>query len=133
MPPTPLDVEEFPASAAGHRAGRGFGRPCRFSWRSEVGIEEDDAFHVVRRLIGKGGENMKFIAQESGGAHVRVVGRGAVLSQAGAVSCGRTVGGPLAVFVSAPTRGCLEDAVGLVEDLLDRVREEYNIFMESRA
>lgn len=108
-----LDYQEFTAAVA---CG-GFGRSCLFRRRIEVGIEEDAAFRVVRRLIGKGGDNMKYIAQEAGVAHVRVVGRGSELST-GTAGRRHKAEGPLAVFVSAATRESLENAAALVDDLL---------------
>merc|ERR1712187_67450 len=48
----------------------------KFLCRYEVGIEEDRAFRVCRRLIGPGGENMKHIVSEAGsGVKVRIRGR----------------------------------------------------------
>lgn len=64
------------ASGKGKKgAGKGFNEPMKFQCQIVVGIEEDNKFRVVRRLIGNGGENMKNINQQSD-AKLRLRGRG---------------------------------------------------------
>jgi len=85
---------------------------CRF----EVGIKDSSDFRVCRRLIGAGGENIKYIVEESGGAKVRVDTKE-----------------PVMVRVSAPSRASLDSAATLVSDLLSDVQEEYREFCSRRG
>lgn len=64
--------------AAGKGASKGAGKgkgSSKFQCQIIVGIEEDNKFRVVRRLIGSGGENMKNINQDTQ-ARLRLRGRG---------------------------------------------------------
>merc|ERR1719491_421969 len=85
-----------------------------------VGIEEDRTFHVVRRLVGKSGRNMKRIEAASGGVSVCLAGRRSAQQDAS--------DGPLEVRVSAVTRASFDAAVQSVRALLQRVHEEYDEF-----
>lgn len=86
-----------------------------------VGIEEDQKFRVVRRLIGSGGEHMKSIAIESG-AKLRLRGRGSKFLE-----------GPeqleseddLMLCISAPDAEGYEKAKSAASDLIQRVQQHY--------
>eukprot|EP00448_Togula_jolla_P009947 CAMPEP_0170604146 /NCGR_PEP_ID=MMETSP0224-20130122/19271_1 /TAXON_ID=285029 /ORGANISM="Togula jolla, Strain CCCM 725" /LENGTH=419 /DNA_ID=CAMNT_0010929037 /DNA_START=44 /DNA_END=1303 /DNA_ORIENTATION=+ len=86
-----------------------------------VGIKNDAGFGVAQRLIGKGGENMKYISENSDGATVRVCGSLQRHSQ-------QEVAGDLEVRVYAWTQASLEKATVLVEELLEKVQEDHKDF-----
>jgi|ERR1712216_173221 len=86
----------------------------------KVGIEEDTAFQVVKRLLGKSGKNMKRIETESGGAWVRISGRRNLKQDKSE--------GPLEMQVSATTQTSFDAAVALVMALLTRVHADYREF-----
>eukprot|EP00812_Abedinium_dasypus_P005658 NODE_1711_length_1077_cov_390.617417.p1 GENE.NODE_1711_length_1077_cov_390.617417~~NODE_1711_length_1077_cov_390.617417.p1 ORF type:complete len:182 (+),score=31.04 NODE_1711_length_1077_cov_390.617417:3-548(+) len=99
---------------------------CHF----KVGIEDEANFRVVRRLIGAGGKNMKFITSEASkageGAMVWIRGQGA---QPGREDFGEA----LAIQVSAVGRKSFERASTLVGDLLSAVQEEYRSFCRANG
>jgi len=87
--------------------------------RISVGIEEDTAFGVVRRLTGAEDANFKFITSSSG-AKVFLNGRGSPHPQPRSFEQE-----PLTVCIRAKTNTNLEEAIALVEDLLSDIRLEY--------
>jgi hypothetical protein len=110
---------------------------CRFP----VGIAEDQEFRVVRRLLGRKGENVEHIAAEArnaaaaaSGSSVRVSGK-TIVSVRG---CGarrsyaakfdgdmRAEEGPLEIVVAAASSPAFERAAALVEELLSDVHQQY--------
>jgi len=88
--------------------------------RIEVGIDDDEHFRVVQRLIGPRGKHMQDITNESRGAKVWIIGKGSR-------SWDDSVG-PLMICVGATSGPVFDCAVGLVKDLLDRVFEEKRRF-----
>jgi len=95
---------------------------CRY----EVGIEEDRAFRVCRRLIGPGGEKMKRIIATSGGdVKLRIRGRGSNYLEG---EQGQEAEDPLMLCLSAPTRQSFAQAASMVEELLRTVHDEYRDF-----
>lgn len=101
----------------------------RLTCAIRVGIEEDAAFRVVRRLLGIGGKNMQFIISEAGqGTMVAILGRG---SQLGG-NHWQASQGPLVARVSAANRPSFDRACELVRDLLADVNEEYKQFCRMR-
>jgi len=101
---------------------KGKGKGVSHFQRIEVGIEDDREFRVVQRLIGPRGKYMQDIVTESKGAKVWIVGRGSRSWEDDT--------GPLMVCVGATSGTVFDKAVGLVNDLLNRVREEYNRFSQ---
>merc|ERR1711907_505545 len=81
---------------------------------------EDQAFHVVKRLLGKGGKHMKRIEGLSSGAIVRIDGRRSLNQD--------DVADPLSLYISAPSRPVLDTAVDMVKALLRQVQNEYREF-----
>jgi len=88
--------------------------------RIEVGIEDDKDFRVVQRLIGPRGKNMQDIVTKSKGAKVWIIGRGSRSWEDNV--------GPLLVCVGAAASSTFDVAVGLVKELLDRVKEDHRKF-----
>mmetsp|Transcript_137541 Transcript_137541/g.242425 ORF Transcript_137541/g.242425 Transcript_137541/m.242425 type:complete len:487 (+) Transcript_137541:99-1559(+) len=81
-----------------------------------IGIEEDSKFRVVRRILGKSGQNMKHIAQETG-AKLRLLGRGSGFAEDSSE--------PLMLCLSAPDQASYNQAKELVGDLIEDIYEEY--------
>lgn len=90
-------------------------RACTFN----VGIQEDSAFQVVRRLVGKNGKNVKRIEAECG-ASVQLCGRRSVKQDESE--------GPLQVRVSASTQPNFDAAAAAVIAVLTRVHADYREF-----
>jgi len=92
-----------------------------------VGIEEDEAFGVVRRLLGANGENIRRIVQSSRcrATTVRVRGRGSRCLEPPAWL---EVDKPLMVTVCSASAACLDLALGMVLELLESVHKDYVIF-----
>lgn len=86
----------------------------------KVGIEEDTAFRVVHRLLGKSGKNIKRIEAEAPGVTVKICGRRNIL-QADSK-------GPLEVHISASTHESFEAATSGVRALLTQVHADYRDF-----
>lgn len=106
-------------------------RPNRavYSKRHDIGIEDDDAFLVVRRLLGPYGENLKHISEASQGAKVWICGQDSHRTRGADV---REVG-PLKICIRATSQSSLREASALVQDLLQSTREDYNRFWSRRA
>jgi hypothetical protein len=107
-------------NSKGHGKGRSLGDlklECQFT----IGIEEDRHFHVVKRIIGTGGANMKEINEKTG-AKLRLRGRGSKFLE-----------GPrqleskddLMLCVSSKDLVGYEDAKNLVIDLLNNIYDDY--------
>jgi len=96
-----------------------------FVRRISVGIEEDAAFGVVKRLIGAEGDHFKFIARESG-AKVVLNGWGSPHPQPRSFEQE-----PLTVCIRAKTTASLEKAITLIEDLLSDICQEHQEFRQA--
>jgi len=124
----------FPAAAAKRSIGiyesvRRLGGRSLLLRRFDVGIEQDHAFRVVRRLLGPGGRNMKHIAAESAGARLTIRGRGSHTSNGcDSESTRNEMEEPLAIHVTASSLPSLEKAACMVQDLLETVRGEHRAF-----
>lgn len=100
---------------------------CSFVCCLRVGIQEEASFRVVRRLLGTGGENVRFIVSEArGNACVAVRGQGV---RGNGEKHSEAVG-PLAIWVSASNQQNFERAASLAEDLLADVQEAYRGFCQ---
>jgi hypothetical protein len=118
---------------------------CRFP----VDIAEDKEFRVVRRLLGRRGENVQRIAEEartaaaaasqvsgwaSGKTIVSIRGNGARRSYAANFDGDHEAAeGPLEIVVAAASRPAFDQAVFLVEQLLAGVHQEYRDHCKSRG
>jgi len=111
---------------SGKSAGKGLGKgsdgkaQCQFT----IGIEEDSKFHVVKRIIGVGGANMKHIAEETG-AKLRLRGRGSKFLEGPAR---KESSDDLMLCISSHNTVCHADAKKLVSELLARIYEAYKVF-----
>mmetsp|Transcript_96788 Transcript_96788/g.174801 ORF Transcript_96788/g.174801 Transcript_96788/m.174801 type:complete len:331 (+) Transcript_96788:96-1088(+) len=97
-------------------------RQCQYV----IGIEEDKAFRVGRRLLGPSGQNMKAIADKTG-ARLRLRGRGSWFLEGPQQ---KESNDPLMLCVSAPTEDGYERAVQMVEPLLKQVYVEFAEFCD---
>merc|ERR1712224_487419 len=91
---------------------------CRY----HVGIEQDRAFNVLRKLLGDRGSHMKTIAENSG-AKLRIRGRGSGFLEGPNQS--EASNEPLMICISAESWEGFEMAVKDVESLLERVHGQY--------
>mmetsp|Transcript_54266 Transcript_54266/g.156880 ORF Transcript_54266/g.156880 Transcript_54266/m.156880 type:complete len:406 (-) Transcript_54266:78-1295(-) len=82
-----------------------------------VGLEDTPEFRVARRLIGQGGEHVKFIAQECPGTRLELRGEGAN-------PWNGPQSGPLVLHIRARDAATADAAVKLAEELLEHVKEE---------
>jgi len=96
-----------------------------------VGIEEDAAFHVCRRLIGPHGEHMKHVVAEAGNSvKLRLRGHGSKFLE----GLEKTEAAePLMLCISAEDQNSFEIASALTEDLLAQVHADYRAFCQSRG
>lgn len=97
--------------------------------RFEVGIEEDAAFQVCRRLIGPGGKHMKRIVGECPGTKLRIRGRGSKYLEGPKQ---QESPDPLMICVSVAVPENFERVTSMVEQLLATVHTEYKEFCRYR-
>lgn len=120
--------QEGAGTKHGVNASPGYGDNVHFR-RQAVGIADDSAFRVVRRLLGPSGENLKHITEASHGAKVWICGE----------SSSRTHGpdviesSPLRICIRATSKSSLQEASALVQDLLESTQEDFNMFMSGRV
>jgi len=104
--------------------GLGKGAAEKLQCQFIIGIEEDNQFRVMRRIIGQGGEHMKSIAQKTD-AKLRLRGRGSKFLE-----------GPdqkestddLMLCVSSQDKVGFENAKNLVSELLEGIYKSYSVF-----
>lgn len=98
---------------------------CRFL----IGIENDKDFHVVRRIIGANGSNMKHIFEQTD-AKLRLRGRGSgYFEGAGHKESAE----PLQLCVSCTSEDGYKLAVALAEALLENIYSEFRAFSRERG
>merc|ERR1711988_1074433 len=97
----------------------------KFLCRYNVGIEQDRAFNVVRKLLGDRGSHMKEIA-ESSGAKLRIRGRGSGFLEGAEKR--EASDEPLMLCISATSASGFATATEDVESLLEYVHGQYKDF-----
>jgi len=97
---------------------------CKYTCRYRIGIENDDDFGVMKKLIGPKGQNMKTIAMRTG-AKLRVRGRGSGFLEHGGAGSKREADEPLMLCISCPHPQGFADSKARVEQLLRQVQHEY--------
>jgi hypothetical protein len=85
--------------------------------RIEVGLEDDNKFKVVKRLIGPKGKTMQEVSKESGGSKIWIVGKGS--------RSWEDDEGPLTICVSAPSSAMLDIADRRISDIVRNIRSQY--------
>lgn len=92
----------------------------------EVGIADDSQFHVIKRLLGTGGQNMDRIRGESHDIKVELRGDGTKSS------FGSTAG-PLVLRIKGHNTSQCANALARATELVAEIRQEYQVFLEKRA
>eukprot|EP00929_Paragymnodinium_shiwhaense_P039183 TRINITY_DN20603_c0_g2_i1.p1 TRINITY_DN20603_c0_g2~~TRINITY_DN20603_c0_g2_i1.p1 ORF type:complete len:454 (+),score=139.18 TRINITY_DN20603_c0_g2_i1:57-1418(+) len=100
----------------------------RFVGFFRVGIEDDEEFAVVRRIFGKGGCNMKSIA-EAYDAKLRLRGRGSGFLEG---SGGQEASIPLQLFVSCKSYASYKGSVEKAATLLTGLYTHYDRYLLSK-
>lgn len=108
------------SSTKGHGKAPNEKLQCQFV----IGIEEDTKFRVVKRIIGRGGENMKNVAQRTD-AKLRLRGRGSKFLE-GLEQKEST--DELMLCISSQDKFGFESAKELVSELLEGIYESYRLF-----
>lgn len=109
---------ENQASRRGHKYSKTFSTKSRVGQKPQcqfiIGVEEDVAFGVVKRLLGVHGKHVKYLAEQSG-ARFRLRGRGSGFKEGpeGVESCD-----PLMLCVSAQDQQGYEVAKRVVVEHL---------------
>ncbi|KAJ2157713.1 hypothetical protein GGF46_004316 [Coemansia sp. RSA 552] len=135
VPGQPTPSEE---GASGHgsgpyggdrfRSGRsGSGTPHRLQDKVFIDVESERGFNVRAKLIGTGGENMKYI-QNTTGARVQVRGRGSGYAESQMGPDGREE--PMHLLVMADSEDVLGQASNYCRSLADTIHAQYNEFKE---
>merc|ERR1712093_340721 len=101
------------------------GMCCRYN----VGIEQDRAFNVVRKLLGDRGSHMKYIAENTS-AKLRIRGRGSGFLEG--PDNREASDEPLMICISATSQEGFKTAVQDVESLLEHIHQEYSDFCHAR-
>lgn len=95
----------------------------KFTCRFMVGIDNDDDFRVVRRIIGAGGAKMKeIVAKTSDQAKLRLRGKGSGFVERDIKAESQE---PLQLCISCPSKEGYDTAVQCVEELLKEIYEAY--------
>jgi len=111
------------------QAGQARKNPQKMLCRYNVGIEQDRAFNVLRKLLGERGSHMKTIAENTG-AKLRIRGRGSGYLEGPDQT--EASDEPLMLCISAESREGFEAAVQDVESLLENVHNLYRKFCSDR-
>ncbi|KAJ2727170.1 hypothetical protein GGI07_000054 [Coemansia sp. Benny D115] len=111
-----------PGSAAGSLSGSS----SKLQDKVFVDIESERGFNVRAKLIGTGGENMKYI-QSTTGARVQVRGRGSGYNDSNMSADSLE---PMHLFVTASSEEALAQAKGYCQSLIDTIHAQYREFRE---
>ncbi|KAJ1797562.1 hypothetical protein LPJ59_003061 [Coemansia sp. RSA 2399] len=99
----------------------------RLNGKLYIEVESERGFNVRAKLIGTGGENMKFI-QNTTGARVQVRGRGSGQSE---FTPGPDASEPMHLLITAQNEDSLRRACESGASLVDTVRAQYYEFKET--
>ncbi|KAL1612514.1 aconitate hydratase [Paraconiothyrium brasiliense] len=104
----------------------------RRKWPEEklpVDLEPISGFNLRAQVVGRGGDNVKYIQQETG-CKVQIKGRGSgfMEQQTGAES-----DEPMFLHIAGPKPEGVEKAKELCEELLNKVRGDYQSFKENAS
>mmetsp|Transcript_152332 Transcript_152332/g.283805 ORF Transcript_152332/g.283805 Transcript_152332/m.283805 type:complete len:366 (+) Transcript_152332:83-1180(+) len=92
-----------------------------------IGIEEENKFRVVRRILGPGGQNMKRIADATG-AKLRLRGRGSKFLEG---TEQKESLDDLMLCISSQDEKGYQACVPMVQKILQRIYREYETFCKS--
>jgi len=133
MMPTPPGYPSEGPRASRSRSPRGVGLPDarKYTCRFIIGIENDDEFRVVKRIIGSGGAKMKEIVSKSGGdAKLRLRGQGSGYVERDTKSESHE---PLQLCISCPRAEGYKIAAACAEELLQRVYRDFGRWCADRG
>ncbi|KAF2677251.1 hypothetical protein K458DRAFT_491984 [Lentithecium fluviatile CBS 122367] len=102
----------------------------RRKWPEEklpVDLEPISGFNLRAQVVGRGGDNVKYIQQETG-CKVQIKGRGSGFMES---STGQESEDPMYLHIAGPRPEGVEKAKALCEELLRKVRDDYQVFKES--
>lgn len=102
----------------------GKGKGLAYFDRIKVGIEDDQDFRVVRRLIGPSGKHMQDITRRCWGSKVWICGCGSRSWEESE--------GPLTICVGAAWGPSFVQAVEYVQELLSKVQKEHRVFLNRK-
>ncbi|KAJ1859951.1 hypothetical protein LPJ57_006817 [Coemansia sp. RSA 486] len=124
-PPPPITPTRHirPGSAAGSMSGG----HVRLQEKVFVDIESERGFNVRAKLIGTGGENMKYI-QSTTGARVQVRGRGSGYNDREGNADPYE---PMHLYVTSGSEEALAQAKGYCQSLIDTIRSQFHEFKQS--
>ncbi|KAJ1732499.1 hypothetical protein LPJ61_002012 [Coemansia biformis] len=130
VPDIPPHTDDRPGTFSGgdrFRSGRtGSDTPHGFQDKVFLEVESERGFNVRAKLIGTGGENMKYI-QSTTGARVQVRGRGSGYSE---MQPGTDPLEPMHLLVMADSEDVLNLAREYSRSLVDTVHAQYNEFKD---
>jgi len=111
---------------AGEVGGKGGGKGASEKYQCQIviGIEEDNKFRVVRRMIGSGGENMKNIYVKSQ-AKLRLRGRGSKFLEG---ENQQESTDDLMLCISAQDKAGYEEAKKMASELIQGIHHSYRAF-----
>lgn len=111
---------------AGEIGGKGGGKGASEKYQCQIviGIEEDNKFRVVRRMIGSGGENMKNIYVKSQ-AKLRLRGRGSKFLEG---ENQQESTDDLMLCISAQDKAGYEKAKVMASELIQGIHHSYRAF-----
>ncbi|KAJ2809022.1 hypothetical protein H4R20_000445 [Coemansia guatemalensis] len=134
VPERPMSDEPRAGSFSGpsntgdrHRGGRsGSGASSRFQDKIFLEVESERGFNVRAKLIGTGGENMKYI-QNTTGAHVQVRGRGSGYSENYSNAENNE---PMHLLVMSDHEDSQAQAIEYGRSLVDTIHAQYKEFRD---
>ncbi|PIA19364.1 hypothetical protein COEREDRAFT_5874 [Coemansia reversa NRRL 1564] len=111
-----------------HRGSRsGSDTSSRLQYKIFVDVESERGFNVRAKLIGTGGENMKYI-QNTTGAQIQVRGRGSGYSENYSISEDNE---PMHLLVMSDSEEIQTQALTYGRSLVDTIRAQYKDFQEN--
>eukprot|EP00929_Paragymnodinium_shiwhaense_P008476 TRINITY_DN112431_c0_g1_i1.p1 TRINITY_DN112431_c0_g1~~TRINITY_DN112431_c0_g1_i1.p1 ORF type:complete len:403 (+),score=74.21 TRINITY_DN112431_c0_g1_i1:100-1308(+) len=113
--------QDWSTSRNGAAGSKGNGRRGKWQCQFFVGIEEEETFQVVRRLLGPHGKHVKAIAEKSG-AKLRLRGRGSGFKEG---PQGEESTDELMLCVSVSEKHGYAAAVNLVWEHLESIYKQY--------
>lgn len=101
----------------------------RRKWPEEkipVGLEPISGFNLRAQVVGRGGEHVKFIQQETG-CKVQIKGRGSGFLEP---NSGQESEEPMYLHIAGPRPEGVANAKQLCEELLEKVKTDYQVFKD---
>jgi len=116
--------KQFVSKGGGKGGKGGKAVSAKFQCQIVIGIEEDNKFRVVRRLLGSGGENMKNINQQTN-AKLRLRGQGSKFLEGDEQ---KESTDDLMLCISVEDKYGFETAKTMVSELIEGIHHSYSAF-----